>query len=80
MIFCSKQCIPCCDFCIHAIQHEIEYKGERILNGPIGCKLHPEEEYQYEAISCGYCDDYQCCQADKEKGKWIEIPYGNSNT
>lgn len=76
MILCSDNCIPCCDFCVYAIHDEIEYEGEKVLGGPIGCKFHPEEEYQNEAMMCGYCDDYKCYQADKEKGKWVEIPYG----
>lgn len=76
MILCSNECIPCCDFCAYAIHDEIEYEGKKVLGGPIGCGLHPSAKYQHEAEMCGYCDDYKCYQADREKGKWVEIPYG----
>ena len=80
MILCSNNCIPCCDFCVYAIHDEIEYENEKFLGETIGCKFHPEKEYQNEAIMCGYCDDYQCYEADRKKGKWVEISYDNSKT
>lgn len=76
MILCSDSCIPCCDFCVYAIHDEYMDGNEKILGGPIGCGLHPSAKYQHEAEMCGYCDDYKCYQADRKKGKWVEISYG----
>ena len=50
MVRCSENfwdCIPCCDFCIHAKHQDI-------------------------AEGCGYCEDFQCFNADKEAGRWFE--------
>lgn len=60
MILCNKDCIPCCDFCIHVIQHVEEINGKMVGLGPIGCKLHEDEEHQNIAKSCYYCEDYHC--------------------
>ena len=60
MILCDKDCIPCCDFCIHVIQHVEEIDSKMVGLGPIGCKLHEDEEHQNIAKSCYYCEDYHC--------------------
>lgn len=39
---CGTDCIPCCDFCIHA-EHEVFEIG---TGGPIGCFLHLDAEHQ----------------------------------
>ena len=59
---CSEECAkhPCCDFCVEAIQSMIEVNGKMVTGGPIGCKLHKDEEHQRIARSCGYCDDFEC--------------------
>lgn len=60
MVLCGKDCIPCCDFCIGAIQGEMEVNGKKVTSGPVGCKKHSDEEHQKIARSCGYCDDFHC--------------------
>ena len=61
MKLCGKDCIPCCDFCIYASHDEIVYPDGRVLRGgPDGCNLHKDEEHDYIAIGCGYCDDFYC--------------------
>lgn len=47
MILCSKECDPCCDFCIH----EEFFLGEKhVIGGPIGCLYHKDLEH------CGISD------------------------
>lgn len=72
MVFCATCEHPCCDFCIHVI-HEIIKKadGSTIKCGPIGCKLHEDEEHQAIARDCYYCDDFHCSNA--EKGDAVKI-------
>ena len=41
MILCNEDCIPCCDFCIHKINGNLEVDG---TDGPIGCKLHEDKK------------------------------------
>lgn len=57
MIKCNEDCIPCCDFCIYA---EHEMLEDNIIGGPIGCRLHPEQEYQWKAEACSYCKNFHC--------------------
>jgi hypothetical protein len=66
MIKCNDDCIPCCDFCIHAIHEEFEHNGDTILGGPIGCSLHEDTEHQDIAEACGYCEDFHCFLANQE--------------
>ena len=61
MILCNEDCIPCCDFCIHKINGNLEVDG---TDGPIGCKLHEDKEHQEIAEWCGYCDDFHCFRAN----------------
>lgn len=63
MKLCNKDCIPCCDFCIHAIHERFEHNGKMITGGPIGCSLHLDKEHQDIAIGCYYCEDYHCFRA-----------------
>lgn len=63
MVKCSDDCIPCCDFCIHAIHGKLEYNGKMIGGGPIGCKKYPDKRHKDIAIGCGYCDDFHCFNA-----------------
>lgn len=60
MKLCNPDCLPCCDFCKHA-EHEVwtDVFGKHI-GGPIGCKLHDDEEHQELAKDCAYCDDFIC--------------------
>ena len=67
MIKCGKDCIPCCDFCIYAKHEFFVYLEQRIMSGPIGCELHPDEEHQLIAESCGECEDFHCFRADSNK-------------
>ena len=63
MVLCGKDCIPCCDFCIHVIHESGEVNGKMVSLGPIGCGLHTDNEHQNIAASCYYCDDFHCCNA-----------------
>ena len=63
MTLCDKDCIPCCDFCIHTIHDSFVVAGETIKGGPIGCKLHRDKEKKKIAVNCGYCDDFHCFRA-----------------
>lgn len=65
MILCSPDCIPCCDFCIHAIHWTEEINGKTIKMGVSGCGLHADKEHQDYAVSCYYCDDYHCFNANQ---------------
>lgn len=68
MKLCSKDCIPCCDYCLFAI-HDcwIDEKTRKIIiNGPIGCKLHPDKEHQEIAMFCSYCGDFYCSKVKEE--------------
>lgn len=60
MVLCSENCIPCCDFCIHAIHSIGEIDGAMVKLAPIGCGLHKDEKHQDYAIGCHYCEDYHC--------------------
>ena len=61
MILCNEDYIPCCNFCIHKINGNLEVDG---TDGPIGCKLHEDKEHQEIAEWCGYCDDFHCFRAN----------------
>ena len=63
MILCDKDCIPCCDFCIHVIHKMGEINGKIVSLGSIGCKLHEDKEHQDYAVGCYYCDDFHCFNA-----------------
>ena len=63
MVKCSDDCIPCCDFCIHAVHEDFEDNGKIIRGGPIGCKKHPDKEHANIALGCGYCNDFHCFNA-----------------
>lgn len=60
MFLCSADCIPCCDFCIHATHKMGEVNGKMVKLAVIGCGLHNDQEHQDIAVSCYYCDDYHC--------------------
>lgn len=60
MIKCSVECEPCCDFCIYAIHEEFESHEEIVKGGPIGCRLHEDQEHQEIAEQRSYCDDFHC--------------------
>ena len=66
---CSEECAkhPCCDFCVEAIQATMEVNGKTVTAGPIGCKLHKDEEHQNIAKSCGYCEDFECINYKKSQ-------------
>ena len=62
---CGIDCIPCCDFCIHAIHEEYEIDGKCYMGGPIGCTLHNDEKHQNIAMMCGNCSDFICCNTEE---------------
>lgn len=65
MVLCNNDCIPCCDFCIHAIYDSwVNQNGKTITGGPIGCKLHNDKEHQEIAEWCYYCEDFHCFRAE----------------
>lgn len=67
MILCSPECVPCCDFCVYAIQEVwIDEKGRGNYGGPDGCSLHKDQRHQKIVEDCGYCSDFHCFRA-KEK-------------
>jgi hypothetical protein len=63
MILCGKDCTPCCDFCTHVKHGTVVVDGKRVTTGPVGCKLHKDQEHQDIAATCGYCDDFHCFQS-----------------
>lgn len=65
MILCGNHCVPCCDFCIHAI-HQLYTDGNNpaIVGEPIGCKLHDDEEHELIAVTCGSCKDFHCFRTE----------------
>lgn len=63
MVLCNDNCIPCCDFCIHAMQRLENINGKIVGMGPIGCSLHDDQEHQDIARRCYFCDDYHCFKA-----------------
>ena len=67
MIKCGEGCVPCCDFCVHAIHDVWTKDGREIVGGPIGCKLHPDEEHQRIAEHCGECADFNCFRAEEKE-------------
>lgn len=74
MVLCDNDCVPCCDFCIHCEHEWGEGTGGGSRHGPIGCKLHKEQEYQDKAEGCGSCDDYYCFLAAKDTiGERVEV-------
>lgn len=60
MILCSKDCIPCCDYCLHSVHEPIMINGKIVDGGCIGCSKHKDEEHYYIAVGCGYCEDFYC--------------------
>ena len=66
MILCSKECDPCCDFCIHAIHEEFFLGEKHVVGGPIGCLYHKDLEHQEIAEFCGSCEDFHCFLAKEE--------------
>ena len=71
MITCSEECAkyPCCDFCIYSIQSTMIVFGQEMTAGPIGCKLHADDEHQNIAKSCGYCKDFHCMNVKGEENE-----------
>ena len=66
MILCNENCIPCCDFCAHAIHDEWDDKeGKHHIGGPIGCRLHTDQIHQDIAAGCGHCEDFHCSRAEE---------------
>ena len=67
MIKCNERCVPCCDFCIHAIHDVWIEDGHEIVGDPIGCKFHLDEEHQRIAKAWGECEDFHCFRAEEKK-------------
>lgn len=43
---CSEECIPCCDYCKYVAHEVIEFENDKVVGGPIFCKLHLDEEHR----------------------------------
>lgn len=72
MILCSQTCIPCCDFCVHAIHEMGDINGKtNVPLCPIGCKLHADKEHQDYARGCYYCEDFHCFEANEEENEVV---------
>lgn len=63
MILCNKDCIPCCDYCIHAIHEHMHVNGKMVSACVSGCSKHTDDEHQTTAVGCGYCEDFHCKNA-----------------
>ena len=37
---CGEDCIPCCDYCKYVVHEVIEFENNKVVGGPIFCKLH----------------------------------------
>lgn len=62
---CSEECTPCCDYCKYVVHEVIEFENNKVVGGPIFCKLHLDEEHRQLARRCSYCEDFWCMNADK---------------
>lgn len=60
MIRCRPECIPCCDFCLHARHGKVVINGITITLGPEGCNRHLDRHHQEIAKLDGYCDSFHC--------------------
>lgn len=60
MVLCNNDCIPCCDFCIHAFHDYFMINGIMHKGGQIACLLHKDQEHQDIADGCGSCEDFHC--------------------
>ena len=63
---CSEECTPCCDYCKYVVHEVIEFENNKVVGGPIFCKLHLDEEHRQLARRCSYCEDFWCMNADKD--------------
>lgn len=61
---CSEECIPCCDYCKHVVHEVIEFENDKVVGGPIFCKLHLDEEHRRLAERCKSCKDFWCMNAE----------------
>lgn len=57
---CSKECIPCCDYCKYVVHEVIEVDGRQVPLEPFGCCLHLDARHQRMAKSCSFCEDFTC--------------------
>jgi hypothetical protein len=64
MKLCSENCMPCCDFCIHAVHETWVEEGRQVIGGPIYCRLYRDQEHDDIVFDCSYCDDFECFMAD----------------
>ena len=62
---CSEECSPCCDYCKYVVHEVIEFENDKVVGGPIFCKLHLDEEHRRLAKRCSHCEDFWCMNADK---------------
>ena len=46
MKLCGEECTPCCDYCKYVARETIEFGNDKIVGGPIFCKLHLDEEHR----------------------------------
>lgn len=76
MILCDDNCVPCCDFCLHAINDEWDENGGHYVGGPIGCALHNDAEHQEIADWNGKCDDFHCIRAVCDTCFWRNMCSG----
>ena len=67
MVTCCKDCYPHCDFCIWAESYCLFLNNERVERMVKGCKLHPDDHYQWLARNLEYCKDFHCYKADSKE-------------
>ena len=63
---CSEECTPCCDYCKYVVHEVIEFENNKVVGGPIFCKLHLDEEHRQLARRCSYCEDFWCMNAEEK--------------
>lgn len=67
MIKCNPDCIPCCDYCIHARCVWQPVVGKVVT----GCRQHEDEKHQRTAVNLGYCEDFHCVTGMAEVEKEV---------
>lgn len=65
---CSNECTPCCDYCKFVLHELIELENQKIVGGPIFCKLHLDKKHTQLARACGSCKDFWGMNADNFDG------------
>ena len=64
MKLCSEECTPCCDYCKYVVHEVIEFENNKVVGGPIFCKLHLDEEHRRIGKRWSYSEDVWCMNAE----------------